>query len=99
MSQPANTHSLQHHSIPVEDFHPVLSDMMRLLQSSVEKEFQKVTSKLDNVIERIDGLEKSQTALEMKVQTGSCTPDASSTPTTSGTGKRKRLTPVALQVR
>ena len=67
-----------------------------MLQTSVEKESQKVSSKLDNVIERIDALEKSHTSLETKVQMGSsCVP---STPTSSGTGKRKRQTPVALQV-
>ena len=40
------------------------SDMMHLFQSSMEKEFRKITPKLDGVLERIDSLEKSHNALE-----------------------------------
>ena len=98
LSSPTDTSYLPYNNTQPGLPHPFVSDMMRVLQSSVEKEFQKVSSKLDNVIERIDALEKSHTSLETKVQMGSCVPSESSTPTSSGTGKRKRQTPVALQV-
>ena len=77
-----------------------ISDMMRLFQSSMEKEFQKVSSKLDGVIERIDSLEKSQTTLEEQMQSYQSmhANTSGSTPKTPSSRKRKRLTPVDLQV-
>ncbi len=68
----------------------------------MEKEFQKVSSKLDGVIERIDSLEKSQTTLEEQMQSYQSmhanTSTSGSTPKTPSSRKRKRLTPVDLQV-
>lgn len=77
------------------------SDMMHLFQSSMEKEFQKITSKLDGVLERIDGLEKLHNALEGQMRSYQCTQTSTSgsTPKTPSSRKRKRLTPVDLQVR
>ena len=75
---------------------PTVSDMLRLFQSSMEQQFQTVTAKLDSISERMNVLEKSQTSLEEQMSKPSCVP--SSTPKVKGPKKRKRLTPVALQV-
>lgn len=73
-----------------------VSDMLRLFQSSMEEQFQMVTSKLDSISNRMDVLEKSQSSLEEKISNPSCIP--SSTPKVKGPKKRNRQTPVGMQV-
>ena len=73
-----------------------VSDMLRLFQSSMEEQFQMVTSKLDSISNRMDELEKSQSSLEEKISKPSCIP--SSTPKVKGPKKRSRQTPVGMQV-
>ena len=70
-----------------------------MIQTSMEKEFHKLSSKLDNVIERMDTLEKTQNAMEEQIN-NNCHTDGppTGTPKTPASGKRQRLTPVALQV-
>ena len=76
---------------------PTVSDMLRLFQSSMEEQFQTVTSKLDSISERMNVLEKSQASLEEQMSKPSSIP-SSTTPKVKGPKKRKRLTPVAMQV-
>lgn len=73
-----------------------VSDMLRLFQSSMEEQFQMVTSKLDSISNRMDVLEKSQSSLEEKFSKPSCI--LSSTPKVKGPKKRNRQTPVGMQV-
>ena len=68
----------------------------------MEKDFQKVSSKVDSAIEQIDSLRKSQTSLEEQMQSyrsmHANTSTSRSTPKTPSSRKHKRLTPVDLQV-
>ena len=58
----------------------------------MEKEFHKLSSKMDNVIERIDTLEKAQNAIEEQIS-NNCHGDGppTGTPKTPVPGKRQRL--------
>ena len=78
---------------------PFISVMMRLFQSSLEREFQKLSSKMDNVLERMDTLENAQHSLEEQMINIHGDERSSGTPKTPlASGKRRQLTPVALQV-
>ena len=67
---------------------------IQALQESVNRQFDKVRSTLDNINGRMSALEEKQKSLSEEVRSS----PKIVTPSTSGGKKRNRATPTALQV-
>ena len=71
--------------------------MVETLQASIDGQFTKVNSTLEDMSERLQALESRQKKIEDKIEMG-CT-ISSPQPSSSDSGApRKRRTPVSLQV-
>ena len=82
-------------SDPFQSQQPSVIDMLQLFQSSVDKQLNTVCDKLETINSRMTVLETRQKSLEDEVRSST----SSSTNSTPQSGRRrKRLTPVALQV-
>lgn len=82
----------------------VIIDMLRGFQSSVETQFQQLSTHLGKIDERMDEMELQQKTMQEKLQNSSLLSSSSvSTPSSSSSEtsgrKRGRVTPTALQVR
>ena len=82
----------------------VLIDMLQGFQSSMETQFQQLSTHLGRIDDRMDEIELQQKAMQEKLQNSSLINSSSfSTPSSSSSEtsgrKRGRVTPTALQVR
>lgn len=79
-----------------------IMDVLTAFQSNMERHLSGVGGKLDNIDARMDALETRQEGLKEQVQAlghGASSQTGDATPSPAGSrGKRKRRTPVGLQV-
>lgn len=76
---------------------PSIVDMLRVFQSSMDKQLSSVCNKLESIDRRMDLLESRQKTLEEVRSSASCSSSANCSPVAT-LPKRKRAIPLTLQV-
>ena len=73
-------------------------DVLQTLQSSIDGQFTKISSTLTNISERLLALESKQSSIEEKIAMGCSSPSTPQSSCSESGRRRKRRTPVSLQV-